>query len=313
MKFFCAFSFFLCLILAGKPCVNAEWIAYDDGDAVHAGSGLKYQGVRFSLPDDAVRASLRQISFFYWTNGASCPVGVYLTDHSRSGRLAERLLVTVQQGWNVFDVSDLDVSVPHHFYVALENLKCGFPMLDNDERSERSFKGNHLKSMTTRLSHDLVLRVEIGDRQEIPIAREWDVYVSERVGVKRGGLTKQIFSYTTQERWVLYSDDSFVIPEGIFGLWKQRGNRFRVSLDPEQVREHLFGLSAQYFAEGELADVRVTKITFDGTISPEGVIGGRLIISAGLRFVDVPHFGQITIRRQFSSAIREPSCSMAQE
>lgn len=296
--FFLIFLVFL-FFLSFQPYASSEWLYYDEGDAVHASSGLRYQGVRFSLPGDSIRAPLLQLAFFYSTSSAFCPVKIHITDHTHSVRIADRISYDAVNGWNYVDVSIPGISVPHNFYIILENKKCGFLMMDNHDLSERSFKGNYLKSMTTRLSRDLLIRAEIGDPWEIPVMNAWDVSVSEKITIQQKGTATQKIIKDFGEAWTLYAENSFAMDSGIYGLWKQKGGKFSVSLDPEEVRGHLItGLSDDLAAE--ITDLIVTKISFTGKIAPDGIMTGTLRIFAKVSFFAPVDSAKVTVERKFT-------------
>jgi hypothetical protein len=293
----------------------SEWLYYDEGDAVHAGSSLPYQGVRFSLPGDSVRAPLLQVAFFYSTNLAFCPVKIHMTDHSHFTRLADRINYDAVNGWNYLDVSMFGISVPHNFYVILENRKCGSLMMDNNELSGRSFKGNYLKSMTTQLSHDLLIRAEIGEAWEIPVLQEWNVSINEKLIIKQAGAATQKILKDFGESWTLYAENSFATNNNIYGIWKQKLKKFQISLDPEEIREHLV-VSLSNDLTREIADVVVTKISFTGNIETDETIKGTLKIFAKISFFDSDASAKVTIERKFAGipvALQESVTAVGQE
>ena len=292
-------ALFLTIFITSTEAHASEWLYYDEGDAVHAGSSLPYQGVRFSIPGENVRAPLLQIAFFYSTNLAFCPVKIHITDHSHSTRLSDRIYYDAVNGWNYLDVSMFGISVPHNFYVILENRKCGSLMLDNNDLSERSFKGNYLKSMNTQLSHDLLIRAEIGGAWEIPVLKAWGVAVSETVTVKEAGAATQKIVKDFGEVWTLFTESSFATNNNIYGIWKQKLKKFQISLDPEEIREHLIGSLSNDLTR-EIADVVVTKISFTGNIATDETIKGTLKIFAKISFFDSDASAKVTIERKFT-------------
>lgn len=277
----------------------SQWLFFDDGEAVHPGSSLRYQGVRFSLPDEGIRAPLLQIALFYATGNAFCPVKIHITDHTRSVRLTDRISLDAVNGWNYLDLSLLGLSVPHNFYVILENKKCGFLMMDNQEVSSRSFKGNYLKSMTTRLTHDLLMRAKIGDIWDVPMRYEWNISWSERVILKQSGSPTQTRERELRDKvWKLYADNSFVSDGKLYGIWKQKKQKFQVSLDFEEVRAHLMESLPSDFGR-EVADVIVTKIVFTGKIADDGMIAGILKIFAKVSFFDTAQLAKVKVEKHF--------------
>ena len=296
--------FFLLFSMISADAQGSEWLYYDEGDPVHAGSSLPYQGVRFSLSGDSIRSPLLQVAFYYSTDAAFCPVKIHITDHSHSARLADPVSYDAVNGWNYLDVSMLDISVPHNFYIILENSKCGSLMLDNQDLNARSFKGNYPKSMTTRLSHDLLIRAEIGEPWEIAVLKEWDVFISEKITVKQSGAAAQKILKDFTETWTLFSENSFITDNNIYGLWKQNKQKFQISLDPEEVREHLIeGLS--YELSREISDVIVTRTIFSGKVATDGAVQGTLKIFAKITFFDSDISAKATIERKFLGIIAE--------
>lgn len=296
--FLTVISFAMFVVVDHTPA-KAEWIVYDDDVPMHAGSGMRYQGVRFTLPGVSVRAPLRQIAFFYSTTALSCPIKVHVTDHSRSTRLANIITIDAANGWNFLDISALGISVPHNFFIILENRKCGFPMLDNQEASERSFKGNHLKSMTTRLSHDLLMRAEIGEAWEIPVQQEWDVSIVEKITIRKAGEADRKIPRDVSERWTLYAENSFTAGNSIFGIWKPKKQKFQISLDFEEVREHLIN-NLLLDLDHDIFDARVTKVSFKGKVIADGAIEGTMKIFGKIFFFGADSWAKVTVERKFT-------------
>jgi hypothetical protein len=290
---------FLAFFITSTEAQGSEWLYYDEGGAVHAGSSLPYQGVRFSLPGDSVRAPLLQVAFFYSTKLAFCPVKIHITDHSHSTRLADRINYDAVNGWNYLDVSLFGISVPHNFYVIMENRGCGSPMLDNNVLRARSFKGNYLKSMKTCLSHDLLIRAEIGEPWEIPILKEWNVSISEKLTIKQAGTATQKMLKDFGETWTLYAESSLAANNNIYGIWKQKGQKFQVSLDPEEVRKHLIDTLSNDLAS-KISDVIVAKISFTGKAAADETIRGTVKIYAKISFFDSDASAKVTIERKFT-------------
>ena len=288
------------LMDCNQSIASSEWIIYDDGEAVHAGSGMVYQGVRFSLADDVVRAPLLQVAFFYSTNDSFCPVRIHITDHSRSASLLEPIVHDAIQGWNYVDLSLFNISVPHNFYVILENSSCGFPMLDDGEAGERSFKGNHLRSMTTRLSHDLLIRTEIGEPSSIPVREEWNVSIGEKITVKHSGTPTLKIVNDSAGKWKLYSEGSFKEDNMLYGLFMQKGKNIRVDMDPEDVRNYIIEIISSNLTE-QIANAVVTKVSFTGK-SVVGIFKGNFKIYARIVFADNKIPGKITIERKFTGS-----------
>ncbi len=289
---------FIIIFLPGEGAASPQWLLYDDGEALHPGSSLRYQGVRFSLPDEGIRTPLLQVAFFYATGNAFCPVKIHITDHTHSVHLADRISHNAVNGWNYLDLSFMGISVPHNYYIIVENKKCGFLMLDDHDVSDRSFKGNYLKSMTTRLSHDLLIRSEIGDIWDIPVRFAWNVSGSEHIILTQSGSPPQKIMREIGENWTLYTENSFVSHEKLYGTWKQKKQKFQVSLDFEEVRAHLMESLPADFGR-EVADVIVTKILFSGKIADDGTIKGSLKIFAKISFFDSTNLAKVRVEKQF--------------
>ena len=298
IKILQAIFFSMFFLFSFQTFASGEWIYYDDGEAVHAGSGMPYQGVRFSLPGDIVRAPLLQVSFYYSTNASSCPVTVYITDHSLSSMLLEPIVHDAVHGWNHIDLSLFDISVPHNFYVIIQNGSCGFPMLDDRQAGERSFKGNHVRSMTTRLYHALMIRAEIGEPLHIPVHSEWDMAVSDKVTVKQAGFPTRTIVNQTAGNWTLFAEQSFTEENGLYGILRQKGKKIQVSLDPEDVRTYVIEIISGHLTT-QIADAVVTKMSFTGK-SSDGTLKGSFKIFARIVFDDNNKPGKIIIERKFT-------------
>jgi hypothetical protein len=295
---------FLLFSMISADAEGSEWLYYDEGDPVHAGSGLPYQGVRFSLPGDGVRSPLLQVAFYFSTDTASCPVKIHITDHSHSARLADPVSYYAVNGWNYLDLTKSGIWVPHNFYVILESRTCGSLMLDDNEQNSRSFKGNHLKSLATRLSHDFLIRAEVGEPAALSVIKKWDVTGSEKTTVQQKGVATQRIIRDFGEAWTLYDDASIVTDDTLYGLWKQNKQKFQISLDPEEVREHLIeGLS--YELSREISDVIVTRTIFSGKIATDGAVKGTLKIFAKITLFDSDIPAKAIIERKFVGIIAE--------
>lgn len=291
------------LFLLIPSAVPAGWLSYDEGEPAHAGSGMRYQGVRFTLPDTSVRATLQQVSFYYATAAPSCPVKIHVTDHGLSRMIPIRSFDAVD-GWNFVDLTASTVAVPHNFYVVVENRKCGFLMLDNDEVSDRSFKGNHLKSLKTRLSHDLLIRAEIGEPLNIPLSQTWNVSVTEKRSIRQTGVPVRKDEYDFAETWRLFADSSLVIDDALFGAWRQKKQKFSVSLDFEEVRGYLFVLLCDIFAD-TISDIIVTKASFTGIRSSDESIRGTLKLFAKISFFENAHSAKMSLERTYVGVPRD--------
>lgn len=265
----------------------ADWIFYDDGSPAYAGSDFQYQGVRFSLPEDVLEAPLLAISFYYNSNNAgSCPVTIHITDANHVTNLVAPIDYTAVDGWNTFDISDLNLAAPHNFYVILERHECGYPSMDDEPGAERSFKGRFLQSLNTRLSYNLLIRAEVGPPLSIPLLKQWDMSVKEKIKVS----LKHHHSETTKneysERWTLYPDGSFETENYVYGMSKQKGKKYTVFLDPEDIRDEIWGMMEDISFD-DIADVIVTKITFTWTERKDGSIKGKYRAYASINFQNI--------------------------
>jgi len=269
------------LIPAAEIQAAPDWLYYDNGTAADPSSSFKFQGVRFSLPDDVVKTQLLTVSFYY--SGEGCPVTVHVTSFDHNTDLITPVECSVVDGWNDVDLSASNLFVPHNFYVVLENQDqyCGSPEVDDDESSGRSFKGRFLQSLNTRLSRNLLIRSEVGPPASIPVANEWNVNITEKVKIKIKGQKPETDMSNPAEKWTLFDDGSFQKDDGIYGTWRQKGLKFAVSLDPEDIGDVIKGI----FPE-DVTEVLVTKISFTGSEKKDGTIKGKYKVYAGVHFHD---------------------------
>lgn len=271
----------LIAVAAEEVSADTEWLFYDDGTAADASSAFKFQGVRFSLPADVVKTQILTVSFYYSRDG--CPVTIHVTSFDHKTELITPIAYNAGNMWNEVDLSGSDLLVPHNFYVVLENQDklCGSPEVDDGESSGRSFKGRFLQSLNTLLSRNLLLRSEIGPPVSIPVTNEWDVKIAETVKIKIKGQKPETDVSNYIEKWTLFDDGSCQTSGGLYGTWKQKGSRFAVSLDPEDIApviEDIF--------PGDVTSVLVTKISFAGTEKKDGTIKGTCKIYAGVQYQD---------------------------
>jgi hypothetical protein len=285
----------------GEQEAAADWLYYDDGSPDNASSDFQYQGVRFSLPDDVLAAPLLTLSFYYKNNSAgSCPVTVHITGADHMTDLVAPVDWTARDGWNELDISDIKLAAPHNFYVILERHECEYPsgylFLDTGPDTERSFKGRFLQSLNTRLSHDLLIRAEVGPPLSIPLLKQWDVQVIEKAKVKIKRHSEAVRNYYS-ERWTLYADGSFETDNYVYGMWKQKGKKYIVFLDPEDIRNKIWDM-IEDISFDDIADVIVTRITFAWTEKKDGSIEGKYRAYAGINFQN-SSLATITINRTF--------------
>jgi hypothetical protein len=289
------------MIPAGQAEEASDWIFYDGGIAAHAGSSFKYQGVRFSLASDVLSAPLLTISFFY--SHGQCPVTVHVTGPDHRTELVTPIKYTAIDGWNDIDVTALNILVPHNFYIILEGNGCGYPYTDDESSAYRSFKGKALRSLDTRLSHNLLIQAEAGSPVSIPALTRWDVKVVEKVklSIKKSS-TINWNNYF--EQWTLHSDGSYATENDLYyGSWKQKGSLFKIILDPEDTRTDIIKILENMLYD-DIADVIVTKIDFTWTKKKNGTITGKCRIYAAVRFPD-NRAGSIFIERIFTGTPTE--------
>jgi hypothetical protein len=265
---------------AGGAETTSEWLSYDDDTATNSNSSFKFQGVRFSLPDDVVKAQLLTVSFYYSGPGA-CPVTIHVTSFDHRTELITPIDYSAGNEWNDVDLSADNLLVPHNFYVILESYNCGSPVMDDDESYGRSFKGQFLQSLNSPLPHNLLIRSEIGPSISIPVAREWDMNITEKVKTKMKGQKPEIDRSDYTETWTLFDDGSFQTDNELYGAWKQKRSKFAFSLDPEDIGELI-----AYNFPAEVTSVLVTKIAFTGTEKRNGTIKGKCKIYASVHFLD---------------------------
>lgn len=285
------------LIPAAEIQAAPDWLYYDNGTAADPSSSFKFQGVRFSLPDDVLKTQLLTISFYY-SGPASCPVTVHVTSFDHSTELITPIDYSAGNIWNYVDLSSYNILVPHNFYVILEGHNCGSPVLDDAESSGRSFKGKFLQSLNTLLSRNLLIRSEIGPPVSIPVTNEWNVNITEKVKIKIKGQKPETDMSNYVEKWTLFNDGSFQKDDKLYGTWKQKGLKFAVSLDPEDIGDVIKDI----FPE-DVTAVVVTKISFTGTEKKDGTIKGKYKVYAGVHFHDEngnDKVGTITIEQNFT-------------
>ena len=274
---------------------SAEWLFYDKGPAANPNSSFKFQGVRFSLPKETVKAPLQKISFNYSCSG-SCPVTVHVTDHDHKTNLMNPIDYTAGNGWNEIDVSGFALLVPHTFYVILERHGTGSPAIDNETSAGRSFKGHFLASMNTLLSHNLLVRAEIGPSVVIPVLKKLDSVITEKTKVNIQGNGSENLIRTFSEKWTLFSDGTFMTENFMYGTWKQKGRKLLFSYDFEDI-----GNLLKNMPYGTMT-VSVAKISFRGTEKKDQTIRGSYKIYAGAHFHDYNSVGKILIEGKFVAA-----------
>ncbi len=293
---------------AGGTETTSEWLSYDDDFAASPSSSFKFQGVRFSLPYDVVRAQLLSVSFYY-SAPESCPVTVHVTSFDHRIELITPIDYSAGNAWNNLDLSGYNLLVPHNFYVILEIYNCGSPVIDDDESSGRSFKGRSLRSLNTHQSRNLLIRSEIGPSISIPVTKEWDVNITEKVKIKIKGQKTEIDMSDYTEKWTLFDDGSFRTDNELYGIWKQKGSKFAFLLDPEDIGE----LIADDFLE-DVTSVIVPKIIFIGKEKKDGTIKGKYKAYAGVHFQDynwddynwVNNFATVIIQKNFTGTRIDP-------
>jgi hypothetical protein len=284
----------LLIVIAYIPVAeaSAEWIFYDEGSAVNPGSSSKFQGVRFSLPEETVKAPLQKISFQYSCPG-SCPVTIHITGHDHKTRLLNPIDYTAGNGWNEIDVSGFALLVPHTFYVILERYGTGSLLIDNETSAGRSFKGPFLASMNTLLSHNLLVRAEIGPSVVVPVLKKFDSLVTETTKVNIQGNAPEKFVRTFSEKWTLFSDGTFMTENYLYATWKQKGRKLLFSYDSEDIVNLLKDMPY-----GKMT-VSVAKISFNGAEKKDRTIRGSYKIYAGAHFHDYNSVGKILIEGKF--------------
>lgn len=286
----------LLIMIMHIPAVeaSAEWLFYDTGSAVNPSSSFAFQGVRFSLPEETVKAPLQKISFHYSCSG-SCPVTIHITSHDHKTKLMDSIDYAAGDGWNEIDMSGFALLVPHTFYVILERHETGSPVLDNETGAGRSFKGHFLASMSTPLSHNLLVRAEIGPPVMIPVLKQFDSEITEKTKVTIQGNGSETLVRLFSEKWTLFSDGSFMTENSLYGTWSQKGRKLIFSYDPEDIVNLLKELPY-----GNM-NLSVVKILFRGTEKKDRTIRGSYKIYAGAHFHDYDSVGKILIAGKFAA------------
>jgi hypothetical protein len=289
------------VIFLGEKDAAADWIYYDEGTADNASSDFQYQGVRFSLPDDVVAAPLLTLTFYYKNNSAgACPVTIHITGADHVTDLVPPVDCTAVDGWNELDISDLGLAAPHNFYIILEKHDCEYPsgylLMDTGPSSERSFKGKFLQSSNTRLSYNLLIRAEVGPPLSIPLFKQWNMEVTEKLKVRIKHHSETVpNSYS--ERWTLYADGQFDTENYVYGMWKHKGKKYIVFLDPEDIRNEIWDIMDNISFD-EVTDVIVTKSSFTWIEKKDRSIKGKYRAYASINFQN-SSFATITINRTF--------------
>ena len=278
---------------AGKA--SAEWLFYDEGSAGTPSSSFEFQGVRFSLPGEMVKAPLQKISFYY-SCAESCPVTIHVTGFDHKTRLMNPIDYTAGGGWNEIDVSAFALLVPHTFYIILEKRGAGSPVIDHETSAGRSFKGHFLARMDTPLSHNLLVRAEIGPSVVIPILIQFDSVITEKTKVTIQGNGSEKLIRTFSEKWTLFSDGTFMTENCLFGAWRQKGRKVLFTYDPEDIVTLLKDMPYA------MTSVSVAKIVFSGTEKKKGIIKGSYKIYAGAYFHEYDSVGKILIGGKFIAA-----------
>jgi hypothetical protein len=269
------------------------WLYYDNGIAANPSSFFKFQGVRFSLPDGVAKTQLLAIRFHYSCSDF-CPVTIHITGHDHKTSLTTPINYLANNSWNELDVSGYNILVPHNFCIILKNLGSGSPDIDNKNDVGRSFKGRYLSSMNTSLSHNLLIRAELGSPISIPTLKEWDMSVTEKIKVHIQGHGSETNIHDYSEKWILYTDGSFVTESYLYGIWKQKGSKCIVSLAPEDMID-----SIEHMFDGHIANVKVTRISFTWKETKDGTIKGSYKIYAGAFFKDYNDIGTIILQGNF--------------
>jgi hypothetical protein len=283
-------SIILCLS-SGKVQASPEWLYYDEGTPENPSSSFPFQGVRFSLPDNVIKAQLLTIRFYFSCAG-ECPLTLHITRHDHKSELIPPIQYTAKDSWNDVSVAGLNITVPHNFYIILENHTAGSPVIDNETSEKRSFKGQFLESVNTHLSHNLLIRAEIGAPLDVPVVKKWSATVDEQVKYKiQKQKTIKIKNPAYAEQWTLYADGSCAFDNNLFGLWQQKGKKYAIDLDPEDIND----LIAERLSD-EIEDTIVTKASFTWSEKKNGTMRGQYKFSAGTYFVDYEAVGSVFIQ-----------------
>jgi hypothetical protein len=293
----------IAIVLVAAPVEAIEtvsgWLYYDKGIAANTSAASQFQGVRFSLPDGVVESQLLTIRFYYYCSG-TCPVTIHITGHDHTTALTTPINYVANNSWNEIDVSKSNILVPHNFYIILENPGSGIPAIDNENDVGRSFKGHYLSSMYTSLSHNLLIRVELGAPVSIPRLKEWNISVTGQMKISIQGNGSETNIHEYYEKWILYTDGSFAQENYLYGIWKQKGSKFIVSLDQEDMIDRIRNM-----ADEHLANITVTKINFTWKENKNGTIRGSYKIYAGALFEDYNNLGMIILQGNFTGTPAE--------
>lgn len=293
-SFFALITFFVIILSPVFADAAPEWIYYDNGNPENPSSSFPFQGVRFSLPDDVVTTPLLTIRF-YFSCPDVCPVTVHITGHDHKTDISAPINYNAGNSWNDIDVSGYNIALPHNFYIILENHSPGSPVIDEENSVGRSFKGNFPESMTTHLSHNLLIRAETGTPIEVPVLKEWDTTITETIKSKIKGYKAVTQKTAYAEKWTMYADGSFATENNLYGLWKQKGKKVVIMLDPEDI---IHMLDEKLY--DNIEKTIVTKANLYWKEKKGGKMQGVNSMSAGAYFEDYEAVGYVTVKWKFT-------------
>ena len=119
-----------------------------------------------------------------------------------------------------------------------------------------------------------------------------------KISIQGNGSETNIHEYS--EKWILYTDGSFAQENYLYGIWKQKGRTFIVSLDQEDMIDRIKNM-----ADEHLANIEVTKINFIWKENKEGIIRGSYKIYASALFEDYNNLGMIIVQGNFTGTPTE--------
>ena len=114
------------------------------------------------------------------------------------------------------------------------------------------------------------------------IIGSWDVFVTEKLKLKIKGLKTEIDIKNLPEQWIFYGNGSFEKTDDISGIWTQRGRKYEVFLNEEDVIENLQDLLANKGFSNTV--INITKQRFIAKEKKNNTVKAKYLILADITF-----------------------------
>lgn len=134
------------------------------------------------------------------------------------------------------------------------------------------------------------------------IVGSWDVFVSEKLKLKIKGLKTEIDIKNLPEQWIFYGNGSFEKTDDISGVWIQRGRKYEVFLNEEDVIENLKDLLANKGFSNTI--INITKQRFIVKEKNNNKLQGKYLILADITF-ESGNIGRIKIKGKCTGSLDE--------